>query len=132
MAARSCWEWIGPAAALVISLACGGGESSREAGAGDGSGARLPTGSACAGPSDCESFCLTNVVFYGQMKTFAGGYCTRKCQLDADCGGVDICTPFTDAAGHEVARYCLAACPPAVCRSSSGYVCTSGSVCLPK
>ncbi len=115
---------------MLLALgACSGSDPQREGGAAGDSRAGAPTGSPCAGTADCESFCLTSVVYFGQPKAFPGGYCTRKCAADPECGGSDVCMAFTDAAGSIVARYCVAGCPPAACRS--GYVCTSGNVCMP-
>lgn len=90
------------------------------------------SGSACAISGDCEGgVCLTTIVYNGKNLNFHGGYCTKKCQTDPDCGGAgDLCTPFRDAAGNEVARYCLIACPTDGCRAGD-YTCTAAKICFP-
>lgn len=69
-------------------------------------------GDACTRASDCESnFCLI-------YPTLVGGYCSRKCQTDADCGE-DWCVS---------GQYCLKNCAHSPCRE--GYACrVQGTFC---
>ena len=120
----ACGSDSGPPREAGVGRELGGG--GREAGGGAG-----PTGAACTTQAECQSFCLTTIVYLGHTTVMPGGYCTRKCQTDVDCGGKDICMPFLDASGTEVARYCMAGCPPAVCRAP-GYACTPGGICFVK
>ncbi|MHB8418025.1 MAG: hypothetical protein ACYDCL_08105 [Myxococcales bacterium] len=75
-----------------------------------------PTGSPCAGSSDCrggsEAVCLTSAGVY------VNGYCSQFCDQDPDCGPGAFCETST---GNGL---CVEACKSeADCRAADGYQC---------
>ena len=77
------------------------------------------TGEPCTKNADCAgNLCLTET-----MGVFKGGYCSRTCTSDTQCGD-DYCYPI-----GPTQTVCLKYCEANDCRT--GYACWTDNVCLP-
>lgn len=95
-------------------------------------------GAPCAQPSDCTegnsalpAVCWgTTLLNVSQNVRTPGGYCTRECSVDADCGTA-ACVQLPGSAK----KHCMAKCASATRCRKPGYSCafdgTSGGICFP-
>jgi hypothetical protein len=82
-------------------------------------------GNACASSADCAAPATTCVTSFGSL-TYAGGYCTRNCASDVECGAGAVCPSFAIGMPKDP-RYCVRRCEQdSDCRrDSAAYVCLS-------
>jgi hypothetical protein len=83
-------------------------------------------GKACTSGADCPDLDCFDA---SANPRFAGGYCSKTCSADADCGDSGVCVAATDTG-----KVCVRTCATATdCRE--GYVCApagGGKGCLPR
>lgn len=98
----------------------GGGTTDMKVSSGDmATSSKAATGEPCTKNSDCQgNLCLTE-----NMGVFQGGYCSRTCTSDTQCGD-DICYQIGTAQ-----NVCVKPCEANDCRT--GYACWLDGVCLP-
>ncbi len=109
---------------------CSGGT-----GGGDG-GTTGALGSACSTAADCTNVAGTtpNATTNGGVQcktqqlvggaTYPGGYCTRRCTSDANCGTAGFCVYGLGDTG-EAENYCMASCGGAFGSCRTGYNCVT-------
>ncbi len=128
---------------MALLCACGSGnQSTPDAGVDMNADALLCQGAGCIGATcsadtDCtegsgsgQPTCWTTTLLNNtQFVTTPGGYCTRQCQTDADCGTAK-CVAFPSSGSS----YCMARCSSATRCRKPGYSCAydgDGGICFP-
>ena len=80
-------------------------------------------GGPCANDHDCKSGQCFTTSFAGTSQASVGGYCSKPCSSDGECGGKSICASYGDNNS-----FCTAFCDgPSHCRN--GYLCRPGNFC---
>ncbi len=80
-------------------------------------------GGPCGADSDCKSGTCFTATFAGKQMASIGGYCSKTCTVDAECGGSNICANY-----GTTGKFCTSYCEgPANCRV--GYICRPGKFC---
>ena len=90
------------------------------------------TGDACSSNKECRyDLCLKKLTSVAMVFTFHKGYCSKECNSSSKCNENSVCVPFPIVPKSE--QYCIRKCNSSSdCRTVDGYVCTGGSVCMPK
>jgi hypothetical protein len=80
-------------------------------------------GGPCNSDGDCKSGMCFTTSFAGTNMASVGGYCSKPCSIDAECGGKSLCISYSDTT-----KFCAAFCDgPTHCRN--GYLCRTGKFC---